>query len=91
MHCNPKTMIKIGVGIGTALLVAYFAFPGARALVVASAPILLALICPLMMIVMMFTMRRGDTQAAPPAQPEATDAASTAANPQPRPTAVEQA
>lgn len=91
MHCNPKTMIKIGVGIGAALLVAYFAFPGARALVIASAPILLALICPVMMIVMMFAMKHNGTQPAQPAQPDAADPAGTVARPQARHAAVEQA
>ena len=85
MHCNPKTMIKIGVGIGAALLVAYFALPGARALIVASAPILLALICPLMMIVMMFMMRRDGMQAVQPAQPNAADPAGAVEGPHARP------
>ncbi len=57
MQCNPKTMIRIGAVIGVALLIAYFAFPEAQGLVLASAPLLLALICPVTMIVMMRAMR----------------------------------
>lgn len=58
MHCSPKAMIKAASVLGGALLIAYFAFPEAQTLVLVSAPILLALICPVMMIVMMFMMRR---------------------------------
>ena len=57
MHCNLKTMAKIAAAILVFLGVAWFAFPAAQGVIVASAPILLALICPVMMIAMMFTMR----------------------------------
>ena len=69
MHCSPKTMIKAASALGGALLIAYFAFPEAQTLVLASAPILLALICPVMMVVMMFMMR------GKPGQPSASAAA----------------
>lgn len=53
MKCDTRMMIKTGIGIATVLAIAYFTLPAARALVTASAPILLALICPLSMIFMM--------------------------------------
>ena len=56
MHCNLKTMAKIAAAILVVLGVAWFAFPAAQAFIVASAPILLLLICPVMMIAMMFMM-----------------------------------
>jgi len=62
MKCDTKLMIKIGVGIAAVLGIAYFTLPGARALVVASAPILLSLICPLAMIFMMKGMNSGNKQ-----------------------------
>lgn len=53
MNCDFKTMIKIAVGLGAALAVAYFAVPAAHAFILASAPLLLALVCPIAMILMM--------------------------------------
>ena len=64
MHCNFKTMIKFAAGIGAILAVAYFALPDARAWLLASAPLLLALACPVSMIAMMFMMKGKDTNAA---------------------------
>jgi hypothetical protein len=57
MNCNPRTLIKAAAVLGAALAVAYYAVPGAQAFILASTPILLALICPVAMIVMMFTMK----------------------------------
>lgn len=59
MNCNYKTMIKLAIGIGTTLAIAYFALPGAQALILASAPLLAVLICPLAMLVMMKGMGGG--------------------------------
>lgn len=53
MNCDFKTMIKIAVGLGAALAVAYFAVPAAHAFILASAPLLVALVCPIAMILMM--------------------------------------
>ncbi|RST51851.1 DUF2933 domain-containing protein [Variovorax sp. MHTC-1] len=53
MNCDFKTMIKIAVGFGAALAAAYFAVPAAHAFILASAPLLLALVCPIAMILMM--------------------------------------
>ncbi len=57
MKCQPKTMLKTAVGLGTVVAIAYFALPDARAFLLASTPILLALICPVSMIVMMLMMK----------------------------------
>ena len=59
MKCDPKTMVKAAVALGAAIAAAYFAFPAARALILASAPILLALVCPVAMLVMMYSMKGG--------------------------------
>lgn len=64
MHCSFKTMIKFAAGIGVVLAVAYFSRPDARAWLLASAPVLLALACPLSMGAMMFMMKGKDSKAA---------------------------
>lgn len=56
MKCDSKMMLKIAGGLGVALGVAYFTLPAAQALILASAPILLVLICPVAMLLMMKTM-----------------------------------
>lgn len=58
MHCNARTMIKTAAALGGILAAAYLAFPEARAFVAASAPVLLALICPISMLAMMVMMRK---------------------------------
>ncbi|MEO7243740.1 MAG: DUF2933 domain-containing protein [Rubrivivax sp.] len=63
MKCNLKTMVTLAAALLAALAIAYFAFPAAQAFIVASAPLLLALICPVMMMVMMWTMRGHGTNA----------------------------
>lgn len=73
MKCSPKTMAALAALAATllaALGLSYVAIPAARAFIVASAPILLALICPVTMIVMMLTMR-GHGASAPVAAPRA--------------------
>lgn len=70
MHCNARTMIKIAAVLGGILAVAYLALPDARELVAASAPVLLALICPISMVIMMLTMRKsGGAESSAPAKP----------------------
>lgn len=56
MKCDSKVWLKTVAGSGLALAVAYFTFPAVHALILASAPILLALICPVAMLLMMATM-----------------------------------
>lgn len=60
MKCNPKSMVTLAAALLAVLAVSYFAFPAAQGFIVASAPILLTLICP----VMMLTMRGRDGGAA---------------------------
>ena len=65
MHCNMKTMAKAIAGGIAIAIIAYIALPGSREFVIAFAPILLALICPVMMIGMMWMMRGKDASMAP--------------------------
>jgi len=53
MKCDSKMMVKMAVWLGVGLAVAYFALPAAQALILASAPFLVALICPVAMLFMM--------------------------------------
>jgi len=57
MKCDMRTMIKVAVGLGAGLVVAYTALHEARAFIQAVAPILLVLICPVAMLFMMKGMR----------------------------------
>ena len=57
MNCDLKTMLKVAVALGLALAVAYFTLPAAQAFILTSAPILVALICPVAMLLMMLGMR----------------------------------
>lgn len=57
MKCNSKTMLSVGAVLGLAALVSYFAFPAARSLILANSPLLVALICPVSMLLMMWSMR----------------------------------
>lgn len=76
MPCSPRTMIKTAAALGGILAVAYLAFPDARAFVAASAPVLLALICPISMVLMMVMMRKPDgSGSCAPAEPPRTPAA----------------
>ena len=63
MKCSPKTMLIVALSLALAGLVAYFAFPAAQALILASAPLLVALICPVSMLMMMWAMRDGGSNA----------------------------
>ncbi|TAM91118.1 MAG: DUF2933 domain-containing protein [Candidimonas sp.] len=53
MKCDSKMMVKTAAGLSLALAVAYLALPAAHAFVVASAPFLVTLICPVAMLLMM--------------------------------------
>lgn len=63
MHCSLQTMAKLAAGLGAILAVGYFALPDARAWLLASTPVLLALVCPVSMIAMMFMMKGKDKAA----------------------------
>lgn len=60
MKCDMKTMLKVALGLGVAIAVAYATLPVAREWIVASAPFLFFLICPLMMVFMMKGMQSCD-------------------------------
>jgi hypothetical protein len=67
MNCS-KTMIKVAAGLGVVATVLYFAFPQAQSLILANAPLLLVLACPISMGVMMWMMRgSNDTKQSEPA------------------------
>jgi len=56
MKCDSKMMLKTAAGMGIVLAVAYFTLPAAQTFILASAPILLVLICPVAMLLMMASM-----------------------------------
>lgn len=49
-------MVKVGVGVGALLTVAYLTLPAAREFISVATPFLLFLICPLTMLFMMKSM-----------------------------------
>ena len=53
MRCSVKTMLRTAGVIGLVAVIGYFAVPESRAFIVASAPVLIALICPVSMVGMM--------------------------------------
>ena len=57
MSCSTNTMLKVAAGVGITLGAAYFAFPVAQTMILAYAPFLLALICPISMGIMMLMMK----------------------------------
>lgn len=59
MKCSIKTMMSVGGATLLAAGLAYFAFEGARAAILASLPFLLVLLCPISMLVMMKFMHSG--------------------------------
>ena len=60
--CSMKTMIKMILGIGLLLIVAYVVFPRFQASIASMAPLLLALACPLAMLFMMEGMGGNNNQ-----------------------------
>lgn len=56
MKCDTNTMLKTAAGLAVVAGVIYFTVPAAQAFVLASAPILIALICPISMLIMMKMM-----------------------------------
>lgn len=79
MKCNSKTMLSVALALGLAGVVVYFAFPAAQSLIAVYAPILLALICPVSMLVMMWAMKGSGKD---PASNGADDRSPTAGTPQ---------
>lgn len=60
MKCSMKTMLKVGFGVLLSLGAFYLAFPAFREVILAIAPFLLFLICPLSMFLMMKGMSSQD-------------------------------
>lgn len=56
MQCDIKTMVKVGLGLGTVATSAYVFIPGVRLAVIAAAPFLFFLLCPISMIFMARSM-----------------------------------
>lgn len=56
MQCNVKAMVKVGLGLGIMATAAYVFIPGVRPAVIAVAPFLFFLLCPISMIFMARSM-----------------------------------
>lgn len=67
MKCNAKTMLSVAAAMGLAALLAYLAFPEAKLFILANTSVLAALICPVSMLVMMWSMRGHKDHADKPA------------------------
>ncbi len=63
MKCNTNTMLKTAAGLALVAGVVYFTVPAAQAFVLASAPLLVALICPISMLFMMKMMNSNGAEA----------------------------
>lgn len=64
MKCNFKLMLSVGLVMALGAAFAYLAFEDARLAIVASLPVLAALLCPISMLVMMkFMHSSGQAQA----------------------------
>jgi hypothetical protein len=63
MMCNMKTMLKVGAGMLVAAGTAYLLLPQFREMIVALAPTLLFLLCPLSMLFCMKMMQGQNGQA----------------------------
>jgi hypothetical protein len=67
MKCNTNTMLKTAAALAVVAGLVYFTVPAAQALVLASAPILIALICPISMLFMMKMMNSNSAPVSSPA------------------------
>jgi hypothetical protein len=56
MKCNLKSMLVTAFALAFTAATAYFLFPGAKAFILAGAPLLLLLVCPVAMLLMMKSM-----------------------------------
>ena len=60
MKCNVKFLLKIAGGLAALLAVGYWALPEYRTEIVALAPLFVAVLCPLSMLMMVWFMQRPD-------------------------------
>lgn len=63
MKCDTNTMLKTAAGLAIVAGIVYFTVPAAQAFVLASAPLLVALICPISMLFMMRMMNSSSANA----------------------------
>ncbi|MFM0157688.1 DUF2933 domain-containing protein [Paraburkholderia sediminicola] len=63
MKCNAKFLLKIAGALATVLAVLYWALPEYHAEILALAPLSLAALCPLSMLMMMWFIQRPDESA----------------------------
>ncbi len=63
--CSIKTMLKIALGMILLLITGYVAFPAFQLRIVAAAPLLLVLACPLSMFFMMKGMNHSTQEKKP--------------------------
>lgn len=78
MTRNNPNMLRLGVGAAIVLAVAYVLFPAFQTWIVAAAPLLLLLLCPLMMVFCMRGMHKDapttdDTQKVKPTKRDSDD------------------
>ncbi len=82
MKCDANTMLKTAAGLAAVAGIIYFTVPAAQAFLAASAPVLIALICPISMLIMMRMMNsnsadgRGEAGNPPRSRESAPEAAS---------------
>lgn len=70
MKCNAKTMFSVAAGLFAAAAFAYVAIPAAKELILASVPLLFALVCPVSMLLMMKGMHGSQQAQGGKAEPE---------------------
>ncbi|SOE68294.1 Protein of unknown function [Burkholderia sp. OK233] len=63
MKCNAKFLLKIAGALAAVLAVLYWALPEYHAEILALAPLSLAVLCPLSMLMMMWFIQRPDESA----------------------------
>jgi hypothetical protein len=70
MQCNTNTMLKAAAGLAAVMATAYFAFPAAHSFILASAPFLVALLCPISTLFMMKAMASKSAESPVKGEPE---------------------
>lgn len=62
MKCNFRVMLSVAVAMAVGVAAAFFLFEGARGAVLASVPILAALLCPISLLIVMKMMMQTSDQ-----------------------------